>query len=120
MISNGQSLAQSKRNMDYPDRKTHQHSHSRRQRGKARGNRWKKRENESDDSADDSADESGLSVRSEREREKFKDLLVFGYASRIFHDDDKARLMDQGKHLIPWMGDPGNLIDRCVIQIRWQ
>ncbi|XP_037935496.1 protein suppressor of white apricot-like [Teleopsis dalmanni] len=39
------------------------------------------------------------------------DLLVFGYACKIFRDDDKAREIDQGKHLIPWMGDNSHKID---------
>jgi hypothetical protein len=40
------------------------------------------------------------------------DLFVFGYACKIFRDDQKALEMDQGKHLIPWMGDETLKIDR--------
>ncbi|RWS24655.1 Splicing factor: suppressor of white-apricot-like protein [Leptotrombidium deliense] len=32
------------------------------------------------------------------------ELLVFGYSCKLFKDEKKARLIDQGKHLIPWMG----------------
>lgn len=43
------------------------------------------------------------------------DLLVFGYACKLFRDDDKAREIDQGKHMIPWMGDTTLKIDRLII-----
>lgn len=46
----------------------------------------------------------------------FDDLLIFGYACKIFRDDDKARYIDQGKHLIPWMGDNSLKIDRLIFQ----
>lgn len=42
------------------------------------------------------------------------DLLVFGYACKVFRDDAKARDIDQGKHLIPWMGDNNLKIDRLI------
>lgn len=42
------------------------------------------------------------------------DLLVFGYACKVFRDDSKARDIDQGKHLIPWMGDNTLKIDRLI------
>lgn len=45
---------------------------------------------------------------------RFDDLLIFGYACKIFRDDDKARYIDQGKHLIPWMGDNTLKIDRLI------
>ncbi|XP_005177286.2 LOW QUALITY PROTEIN: protein suppressor of white apricot [Musca domestica] len=48
--------------------------------------------------------------------EKKIDLLVFGYACKIFRDDDKAREIDQGKHLIPWMGDDTLKIDRYDVR----
>lgn len=42
------------------------------------------------------------------------DLLVFGYACKIFRDDEKALHVDQGKHLIPWMGNNALKIDRLI------
>ncbi|XP_061385997.1 protein suppressor of white apricot [Musca vetustissima] len=48
--------------------------------------------------------------------EKKIDLLVFGYACKIFRDDEKAREIDQGKHLIPWMGDDTLKIDRYDVR----
>ncbi|GJQ85386.1 su(w[a]) [Trypoxylus dichotomus] len=44
--------------------------------------------------------------------ENHEDLLVFGYACKLFRDDDKAKYIDQGKHLIPWMADETLRIDR--------
>lgn len=40
------------------------------------------------------------------------ELLVFGYACKLFRDDGKALYHEQGRHLIPWMGDSNILIDR--------
>lgn len=45
---------------------------------------------------------------------KTEDLLVFGYACKLFRDDKKARAIDNGKLLIPWMGDDRLMIDRSV------
>nr|CAG4637846.1 EOG090X07RL [Chydorus sphaericus] len=45
-------------------------------------------------------------------KDKFEDLLVFGYACKLFHDDEKASSIDQGSHLIPLMGDDSIKIDR--------
>ncbi|XP_049593657.1 splicing factor, suppressor of white-apricot homolog isoform X2 [Syngnathus scovelli] len=44
--------------------------------------------------------------------EKYADLLVFGYACKVFRDDEKALYHEHGKHLIPWMGDKRIMIDR--------
>lgn len=41
-------------------------------------------------------------------------LFLFGYSCKIFRDDEKSKYIDQGKHLIPWMGDESLMIDRYV------
>lgn len=46
--------------------------------------------------------------------EDIQNLYIFGYQSKIFRDDEKAMFIDQGKHLIPWMGDSSLMIDRSV------
>ena len=41
-----------------------------------------------------------------------QDLYVFGYQCTVFRDDEKAELIDEGKHLIPWMEDECIMMDR--------
>ena len=43
------------------------------------------------------------------------DLLVFGYACKLYRDDAKAIAEDSGVYLIPWMGDHSLMIDRYAI-----
>ncbi|XP_077593375.1 splicing factor, suppressor of white-apricot homolog isoform X1 [Stigmatopora nigra] len=44
--------------------------------------------------------------------EKYADLLVFGYACKVFRDDERALYHENGRHLIPWMGEKSIMIDR--------
>ncbi|KAI8576202.1 hypothetical protein K450DRAFT_258085 [Umbelopsis ramanniana AG] len=50
----------------------------------------------------------------DREREPEQELLIFGYEARLFTDDEAAKRIDDGKHLIPWQGIKDNpiLVDR--------
>lgn len=59
---------------------------------------------------------SGKPVKDVGDSDKYADLLVFGYACKVFQDDEKALYHEQGKHLIPWMGDKSITIDRSVEQ----
>ena len=43
-----------------------------------------------------------------------EDLLVFGYACKLYRDDAKALMEDSGQLLIPWMGDHSLMVDRSV------
>lgn len=40
------------------------------------------------------------------------ELLVFGYACKLYRDDAKAILENSGQLLIPWMGDNSLMVDR--------
>lgn len=57
--------------------------------------------------------DSGI-LRKKNNDEQPQELLMFGYGCKLFRDDDKAKMIDQGKHLIPWMGDSTLKIDRSV------
>ena len=45
-------------------------------------------------------------------KEDKDELLVFGYACKLYRDDAKAIAEDSGVYLIPWMGDHSLMIDR--------
>lgn len=60
-----------------------------------------------------SSSDSGI-LRKVQVIENHEELLVFGYACKLFRDDEKALYIDQGKHLIPWMADDSLKIDRLV------
>ncbi|KAJ8346609.1 hypothetical protein SKAU_G00280100 [Synaphobranchus kaupii] len=51
-------------------------------------------------------------TREESDSSKYAELLVFGYACKLYRDDERATYHEQGKHLIPWMGDKNVMIDR--------
>lgn len=54
--------------------------------------------------------------KEESDSSKYAELLVFGYACKVFRDDERANFHEKGKHLIPWMGDKNIMIDRSVEQ----
>lgn len=54
----------------------------------------------------------------EKKKEQ-EELLVFGYACKLFPYDEKAALIEAEKHLIPWMGDENVMIDRSVLTPGW-
>lgn len=47
-----------------------------------------------------------------------EELFVFGYACKLFRDDEQAQMVDGGTYMIPWMGDEKLLIDRSVFSRR--
>lgn len=54
------------------------------------------------------------SILTKRKCPTDEDLFVFGYSCKLYKDDEKARLINSGRHLIPWMGQPSLMIDRFV------
>lgn len=54
--------------------------------------------------------------REDTTKSRNEELFVFGYACKLFRDDEQARMVDSGKYMIPWMGDEKLLIDRSVSQ----
>ena len=39
-------------------------------------------------------------------------LLVFGYACKLFRDNERATQVDKGEYLVPWMGNSSIMLDR--------
>lgn len=62
---------------------------------------------------------SSSSRSNQDSRKQQEDLSVFGYACKLFRDDERAREIDQGKLLIPWMGNESLMIDRSVVRSRF-
>ena len=50
-------------------------------------------------------------------RAREENLLVFGYACSVYYDDQKAVYFNEGRHLMPWMGDESLMIDRYTLLI---
>ena len=62
----------------------------------------------------DNRDNGGTATVNQHESPGEDELFVFGYACKLFRNDDKALLEDSGQLLIPWMGDGSLMIDRSV------
>ena len=41
---------------------------------------------------------------------EYEDLLIFGYESKVFKDDEMAQKVNTGELLIPWRGETQNVI----------
>ncbi|CAO3680483.1 unnamed protein product [Umbelopsis ramanniana] len=54
----------------------------------------------------------------DKEKAPEEELLIFGYEARIFTNDEAAKRIDGGKHLIPWQGiqDDPILLDRFDVR----
>lgn len=59
--------------------------------------------------------------RLEREKEEEEEkelalLAVVGYGSKLFRDDETSKAVNDGKFLVPWMGDAKLMIDRYDVR----
>jgi hypothetical protein len=54
--------------------------------------------------------------REEEEKEKAA-LVVIGYESKMFRDPETAAAVNEGKFLVPWMGDKSLMIDRYDVRL---
>ena len=54
--------------------------------------------------------------REEEEKEKAA-LVVVGYESKMFRDPETAAAVNEGKFLVPWMGDKSLMIDRYDVRL---
>lgn len=54
--------------------------------------------------------------REEEEKEKAA-LVVVGYESKMFRDPETAAAVNEGKFLVPWMGDKTLMIDRYDVRL---
>jgi hypothetical protein len=52
----------------------------------------------------------------EEEKEKAA-IVVVGYESKMFRDDETAAKVNEGKFLVPWMGDKSLMIDRYDVRL---
>lgn len=75
-----------------------------------------------DDNEDIAKRTSGSSVKRSMQdsnynatAKKYDKLLVFGYHCKFFRDDEMAVKVNEGKTLIPWMGNQDLMIDRYYL-----